>query len=60
MCSGGFSPGHAMDMILTGRGVSGDEAQRMGLTNRLVGPGEALEAAIELANQLASISTVQN
>ena len=54
MCSGGFSPGHAMDMILTGRGVSGDEAQRMGLTNRLVGPGEALEAAIELANQLAA------
>ena len=44
---------HAMDMILTGRGVSGEEAQRMGLANRLVAPGEALDAAIELANQLA-------
>jgi len=45
---------HAMDMILTGRGVSGDEALRMGLANRLVEPGEALAAAVELANQLAA------
>lgn len=44
---------HAMDLILTGRGVSGEEALRMGLTNRLVEAGEALEAAIELATQLA-------
>ena len=44
----------AMDMILTGRGVSGDEALRMGLANRLVEPGHALDAAIELANQLAA------
>ena len=32
-------------MILTGRGVAGDEALRMGLANRLVEPGEALSAA---------------
>ena len=44
---------HAMDMILTGRGVAGEEALRMGLANRLVEPGEALAAAVELANQLA-------
>jgi enoyl-CoA hydratase len=44
---------HALDLILTGRGVSGDEAQRMGLANRLVEPGGALEAAVELARQLA-------
>ena len=44
---------HAMDMILTGRGVAGEEALRMGLANRLVEPGETLAAAIELANQLA-------
>ncbi len=44
---------HAMDMILTGRAVPADEAQRMGLVNRLVAPGEALEAAIALAASLA-------
>lgn len=44
---------HAMDMILTGRGVSGDEALRMGLVNRLVEPTQALDAAVTLAKQLA-------
>jgi enoyl-CoA hydratase len=44
---------HAMDMILTGRGVSGEEALSMGLANRLVEPGMALEAAIELAESIA-------
>ncbi len=44
---------HAMDMILTGRGVSGEEALRMGLANRLVEPGHALEAAVALAKDLA-------
>lgn len=45
---------HAMDLILTGRGVSGDEALRMGLANRIVEPGTALAAAKELALQLAA------
>jgi enoyl-CoA hydratase len=45
---------HALDLILTGRGVSGEEALRMGLANRLVPPGEALPAAISLAHEIAS------
>jgi enoyl-CoA hydratase len=44
---------NALDLILTGRGVSGHEALRMGLANRLVDPGQALTAAVELAAQLA-------
>ena len=45
---------HALDLILTGRGVSGDEAVRMGLVNRSVEPGTALDVAIELAAQIAA------
>ncbi|HZR83608.1 MAG TPA: crotonase/enoyl-CoA hydratase family protein [Candidatus Binatia bacterium] len=45
---------HALDLILTGRGVSGAEALRMGLANRLVPAGKALEAAVALARQLAA------
>jgi enoyl-CoA hydratase len=46
--------GHAMDLILTGRKVDADEALRMGLANRVVPPGQAREAALELARQLAA------
>ncbi|MBI2766655.1 MAG: crotonase/enoyl-CoA hydratase family protein [Chloroflexi bacterium] len=45
---------HALDMILTGRGVSGEEALSMGLANRLVEHGEALASAKVLAAQLAA------
>ncbi|MFK7829246.1 MAG: crotonase/enoyl-CoA hydratase family protein [Congregibacter sp.] len=45
---------HAMDMILTGRSVAADEALRMGLANRLSAPGKALDAAMELAEQLCA------
>jgi enoyl-CoA hydratase len=44
---------HALDLILTGRGVSGEEALRMGLANRIVPRGEALAAALELAREIA-------
>jgi len=42
----------ALDLILTGRGVSGEEALQMGLANRLTAPGKALDAAMELAETL--------
>ena len=45
----------ALDLVLTGRGVSGDEAQAFGLANRLVAPGDALDAALALAAELAAL-----
>ena len=48
--------GHAraMDLILTGRGVSAEEALAFGLVNRVVPRGEALVAAVALADSIAA------
>jgi len=43
----------AMDLLLTGRIIDAHEAHTIGLVNRLCLPGEALQRAIELANELS-------
>ncbi|MEM8749969.1 MAG: crotonase/enoyl-CoA hydratase family protein [Pseudomonadota bacterium] len=43
----------AMDLILTGRPVDADEAERIGLANRVVPSGTALEASLTLAQELS-------
>jgi enoyl-CoA hydratase len=45
--------GRAMDLILTGRAVGAEEAERMGLVSRVVPTGTSLAAAQELAAALA-------
>ena len=44
----------AMDLILTGRPVHAEEALAIGLANRVVPAGQALQAAIQLAQELAA------
>ena len=45
----------ALDLILTGRRVDAHEALAIGLANRVVEPGHALDHAIELAHALATL-----
>lgn len=45
--------GHASELLMTGDFVSAEEAHRIGLYNRIVPDGEALDAARELAERLA-------
>lgn len=45
----------ALDMILTGRPVGADEALLMGLANRVVAEGAALDSAVQMAHELAAL-----
>lgn len=45
--------GRALDMILTGRAVDAETAERWGLVTRLADEGAALDRAIELGKRLA-------
>lgn len=47
--------GRALDLILSGRPLAAMEALQIGLVERLVEPGHTLEAAQELAAQLAEL-----
>jgi enoyl-CoA hydratase len=46
--------GRALEMILTGRPVEAEEAERIGLVNELAEPGRHLDRALELAERIAS------
>jgi enoyl-CoA hydratase/carnithine racemase len=46
--------GRALELILTGRPVSAEEAQRIGLVNEVVEPGAHLGRALELAERIAA------
>jgi enoyl-CoA hydratase len=45
--------GRALDLILTGRPVGAEEAERIGLVTEVTAPGGHLERALELAETLA-------
>jgi len=47
--------GRAADLVLTGRSVTAGEALEIGLVNRLVDPGSALDESRQLARRLAEL-----
>ena len=51
-------PGIAMEMIFSGRRIKAEEARMINLVNRVVPEGEALEAARELAQEIAANSPI--
>jgi len=53
-----LGPGRAADVVLTGRRIGAEEAQAIGLVDRLVPAGSAKTAARELAEHIAKNSPV--
>lgn len=54
----GFS--RMTDLMLTGRVLTADEGQQLGLSHYLVGPGEGLARAQELARRIATNAPLSN
>jgi len=52
--------GRMGEMMLTGRILDADEGQRLGLSHYLVGPGEALAKAQQLARRIAENAPMAN
>jgi enoyl-CoA hydratase len=50
--------GHAAELLTTARFVEADEAERIGLVNRIVGADELLDAALATAEQIAAHSAL--
>jgi enoyl-CoA hydratase/carnithine racemase len=48
------------DMMLTGRVYTAEEGERLGLAQYLVGDGEGLTRAIELAHRIANNAPLSN
>ncbi len=48
----------AMDLVLTGRPVDADEAEKLGLANRIVPKGDALDASITLAQEISKFPQI--
>lgn len=49
-----------MDMMLTGRVYNAEEGHAIGLSQYLVGPGEGMKAAMELARKIAANAPMTN
>src|SRR5215213_2059183 len=49
-----IGPSLAKELIFTGRRISASEAREMGLVNRVVAQGEALNAAMDLAAEISA------
>ncbi len=47
-----IGPGRALELILSARSIKADEAERIGLVNRVVPQSELLDAALQLAESM--------
>ncbi|HEY6804174.1 MAG TPA: enoyl-CoA hydratase-related protein [Pyrinomonadaceae bacterium] len=50
--------GRALDLMLTGKSITAEEALAFGLLNRVVGPANLMSEAVSLAESIARMSTL--